>query len=123
MKNYNIKEPSHIFNIDQTGASFGKMTGRSPLKGVSDFHIRALVQRIIRTKGDLTLVTVQDIVSASCVAYKPCVIYPGKNAHFRRVRGEKQTLHAVLMPCYLYHREVPGADSNIVFDWATGFLE
>ena len=61
-------------------------------------------------------------VSASGKAYKPVIEFPGIQPHYRKVNGVLQGLHDVLPKCYLHYREVPGADSAIVYDWAQNFV-
>ena len=122
MDRYHINDPRFIFNMDQTGSSFEKIIGRSLRKGVGRKG-QHLIQKTIRTKGDLVRVTVMPVVSAAGKAYTPCVIFPGKTPHYRIVKGQGQTLHNVWMDCLLYHRDPPGADSEIVFDWAKSFVK
>lgn len=62
------------------------------------------------------------VINAAGEAFKPVVVYPGKQAHFRRVAGIVQTLHQFLPRCSFYQREMPGVDSAICLDWAR-FLE
>lgn len=63
------------------------------------------------------------LINAAGDVMKPVVVYPGKQAHFRRVSGTVQTLHQFLPQCYFYQRETPGVDSAIFLDWAKGFLD
>lgn len=121
MDRYRIKDARFVFNMDQSGASFAKMTGRSLRKGVGPRNV-ALIHSAVRTKGNLERVTVMPVVSASGVAFKPVIVYPGKQAHYRKVSGHIQTLHGFLPPCYFYQREVPGVDSAIIFQWAKDFV-
>ena len=120
-KRYNIKDGSRVFNMDQSGISFAKMCGRSLRKAVTPENIKP-VQIAVRTKGNLERVTIMPVVSASGQTYTPVIVFPGKQAQFRRVRGTLQTVHNFLPPCYFYQREVPGVDSDIIFDWAKKFV-
>ena len=122
LQRFNIKDPKYIFNLDQSGSSFAKMTGRSLWKGVGPKHT-ALIQSTVRTKGNLERVTVMPVVSAAGTTCKPVMGFPGKQAHFSRVKGEIQTLHSFLPPCYLYQRELPGVNTEIMYDWARHFVE
>ena len=62
------------------------------------------------------------VVSAAGRPYTPCVIFPGKSAHFRVVNGHNENLQSNLMKCLVYHCDPPGADSAIVYDWAKVFV-
>ena len=99
MLRYRIRDSRFIFNLDQSGASFQKMVGRSLRKGIGRKGVK-LIQKAIRTKGGLNRVTVMPVVSAAGLAYKPIVVYPGKRAHYRIVRGVVQTVQSFLPPCY-----------------------
>ena len=107
--------------MDQSGASFSKMTGRSLRKGVGPKSVNLKHSRV-RTKGALEIVTVMPTVSAAGTCCKPVIVFPGKQAHSRRVNGTIQSLYSYLPSCYLYQREVPGVDSKIIFDWAQKFI-
>lgn len=125
-KRYNIKHARQLVNMDQSGSSFKKMVGRSLRKGMvpSDDSAKALaLQKTLATRGSLDRVTVMPVVSADGHAYKPCVVYPGKHAHYRTVNGRKETLHDFLMKCYLYYNETSAANSSIILDWAHHFVD
>lgn len=122
MKRFNINSPAQVFNMDQSGISLAKIVGRSLRKGVGPQNT-ILVQKTVRTKGSLDRVTIMPIVSADGKAYKPVVIFPGQRPHYRKVLGKLETLHSVLMDCYLFYRPMPGADSAIVRNWATKFVQ
>jgi len=77
MHGYHIKDASLIFNMDQSGASFAKMTDRSLRKGVAPLNT-TLVHSAARTRGCLERVTVMPVVSGGGVAYKLVIVYPGK---------------------------------------------
>ena len=117
-----IKDSKFIFNMDQSDASFEKMVGRSLRKRYAPKE-RVLVQTGIRTKGKLDRVTVMPVVSAAGVAYTPVIVFPGIQAHYRRVRGKSQTLEDVLPPYHLFQREIPGVNSEINFEWAQTFVD
>ena len=119
---YHIKEARFIFNNEQSGASLYRTTGRSLRKGLTESGAKKVVQLSVKTKGKLYHVTIMSVVSAAGVTYKPALVYPGKLAHYRKVNGQKQSLHSVHPPCYLYQRDPGGVDSAIFYDWAQGFL-
>lgn len=121
MVRYSIKDARFIFNMDQSGASFAKMTGRSPRKGVGP-RDAVLINSGVRTRGKLERVTIVLVVSAADTAFKRVIMFPGKKAHFRRTNGNLQALHTFLLQCYLYQREVPGVDTAIIYDWAKKFV-
>ena len=119
---YGIRDPRFIFNTDQSGSSFKRMCGRSLRKGYGKKD-KKLQQACIRPRGQLDRVTVMPFISASGKAYKPVIVFPGIQPHYRKVRGQYQDLQSVLPECYLNYRETPGADSAIVLDWAKNVLE
>ena len=98
MDRYHIHDPPFIFNMDQSGCSFGKIIGRSLRKGVGSQGSN-LVQKNITIKGDLDRVTTMPVVSAEGKAYTPCLKFPGKTPHYRTVRCEYQTVQHVLRDC------------------------
>ena len=119
LKRYNIRYESYIFNMDQTGCSFQKMVRYSLRKGIvkkKEGRKIRLIQRAIRTKEALNRVTVMPVVSPAGQDLKPIIVYPGKQTHFRRIRGRIQTLRDVLPPWYLYHSESSAVDSAIIYD-------
>ena len=81
--------------MDQSGASFSKMTCRGVRKGVGPKYI-TLRHSGVHTKGDLEKVTIMPTVSAAGTCCKPVIVFPGKQAHFRCVNGTLQTLHSYL---------------------------
>ena len=119
---YGIRDPRFIFNTDQSGSSFNIMCGRSLRKGYGKKD-KKLQQACIRTKGQPDRVTVMPCISASGKAYKPVLVFPGVQPHYRKVRRQYQDMSSVLLECYLHYRETPGADSAIVYDWAKNFLD
>lgn len=119
---FNIKDPRHVFNLDESGASFHQITGRSLRKGVCMKGQK--VQRIaVRTKGNLDHVTIMSVVSAAGVALKPVVVFPGKQAHYRKVQGQVQCLTSVLPPCHVFYHNPAGVSSTIFSEWARLFVE
>ena len=101
------------------------MVSRSLRKGIGkkkEGRKIRLIQRAIRTLGALIRVTVMPVVSAVGEALKQVIDCPGKQKHFRRIRGRIQTLHDMLLPCYLIHSESSAVDSAIIYDWATNFI-
>ena len=67
--------------------------------------------------------TVMPVASVAGFFFKPVVVLPGRQEHYRRVNGVAQSLHDVLPPCYLYQRDIPGVELNIFYDWAANFIE
>lgn len=63
------------------------------------------------------------VISNAGREFTPYLAYPGVTAHFRRVNGRVETFRCVLTNCFLFHREVPCADSSIFFKWATEFCK
>ena len=108
--------------MDQSGISFAKMVGRC-LRKVIDSSGQTLTEKAIRTRGNLEGVAVMPVVTASGNTYSQVVVYPGTQAHYRKVRGQVQTVQQFLPKCYFYQREMPGVDSRIIYDWAQKFLE
>ena len=98
MDSYRIHDPRFIFNMDQSGCSFGKIIGRSLRKGVGSRGSN-LVQKNITIKRDLDRVTIMPVVSAEGKAYTPCPKFPSKTAHYRTVRCEYQTVQHALIDC------------------------
>ena len=82
---YGIRDPRFIFNTDQSGSSFKRMCGRSLRKGYGRKD-KKLQQACIRTRGQLDRVTVIPCISASGKAYKPVIVFPGIQPHYRKVR-------------------------------------
>jgi len=108
--------------MDQSGASFAKVTGRSLRKGVRPKNM-ALIHTGVRTKGKLDHVTIMSVFSAAGTALKPVIVFPGVQAHHCVVKGQVQTLHSFLPPCYLYQRNPAGVDSQIILEWAVKFTD
>lgn len=125
IKRYNIKSAKQIVNMDQSGISFKKMVGRSLRKGFRDNSKgnKSTVQNTLSAKGNLDRVTLMPVVAAHGSAFTPCVIYPGKQPHFRKVRGRFETLGDVLMKSHLYYNEHSAANSEIIYDWGKKFVE
>ena len=122
---YRIDEPSRVFNLDESGASFDKMTGRSLRRGVgpSSDKSKSITRAGLQTKGRLNHVTVMGVVSADGRAYKPAVVFPGNQHHYRVLAsGKRQTVHDFLPPCYLFHRDPAGVDAAIFARWAEMFI-
>lgn len=89
------------------------MVVRALLHVFTDKMIKSAAQKTIRTKGTLKRVTVIPVVSFDVQALTTALLYPGKPRHYRRFNGFHETLHIVIIKCYLYHRQVPGADTEI----------
>ena len=78
----------------------------------------------MRTKGNLNHVTLMAVVGADGRAYKPALVFPGRQPHYRRLSsGVLQTVRDFLPDCYLYQRDPAGVDSSIFRSWADGFLQ
>lgn len=125
-KRYGITSARQVVNMDQSGTSFQKMVGRSLRKGfVNSAHKskNICLQKTLSAKGKLDRVTIMPVVGADGTAYRPCVIFPGKQPHYRVVNGVHETIHDSLMPCHLYYNETSAANSEIIFDWGKKFVE
>lgn len=123
---YNIKSPSQVVNMDQLGMRFKKMVGKSLRKGFVDrsrSKKNIALQRTLDSKGGLDRVTLMPAVSACGKAYTPCVVYPGKQPHYRKIYGRYETLNDVLMPCHLFHNETSAANSEIIYNWGLKFFK
>ena len=96
------------------------MAARSFRKAV-ELGIDSVVQAAVKTKGNLERLTVIAVVKAAGCSFKPIIVYPGKQPHYRRVNGKVETLHNYLPDCYFYQGESPGVESKIFFDWAKQF--
>lgn len=64
MKRYRIREARFVFNLDQSGTSIARITGRRSMrKGIG--HVgHKLIQANFGTKGNLQHITVMSVVSA-----------------------------------------------------------
>lgn len=126
MDRYNVNEAERIINLDQSGMSFNIKLGRSLRRGFVNGNEKKkelTLQKTLETKGNLDRVTIMPVVSASGFAFKPCVIYPGKLPHYRKVNNTVETLKDVLMPNYFYYNDSSAANSNILLDSAKNFVE
>ena len=123
-KHFGIKDPAQVVNLDECGAIFEKMARKSLRRGVShENNPASLILSSIRTKGNLNHVTFMDVFGTDGTAYKPVVVFPGEQPHYRRLGdGLTQTVHDFLPPCYLYHLDPAGVDSKIFLDWAKKFI-
>lgn len=63
-------------------------------------------------------VTLMRVVNAAGVAFKPAVVFPGKQQPFQVVNGRKGGLLTHLPPCYALKRDPAGVESSIFYDWA-----
>lgn len=63
MKRYAIKSPSKVFNLDESGCRFEKMTGTSLRRAIAEPGSGHVQQNLIRTKGNLSNVTIIPVVS------------------------------------------------------------
>ena len=97
------------------------MAGRSLRKGIGVTN-QSLVSAAVKTKGKLDRVTVMCVINAAGQEFKPVVVYPGKQPHYRRLGSSIQTVHQFLPPCYFYRRDPAGADSNS-FNRALSFVK
>ena len=78
-----IKYSNCISTIDHSGAPFQNMVGRSLRQGYG-FSERVLMQIGVRMEGKKEIVTVMPVFSAPGVASTPVIVFPGKQAHYRR---------------------------------------
>lgn len=87
IEGYNVCDTARIFKIEESGISFKSSCRHCPGKG--DGRIRKeLYTTKLSTSGGLERVTVMVAVSASERAYKPVIVYPGKEALYRYVGGQ-----------------------------------
>ena len=125
LKRYRIKDACRVFNLNECGMSFDRMSSRSLRRGVS--HAQGgftLYISGMRTKGRLNHVTLIAVIFAAWKAYTPAVIFPGKQPHFRRLaNGSIQTVHTYLPDSYVYHRDPSRVDTAIFLSWARKFLD
>lgn len=63
------------------------MVGRELKKGVIHTGAKEETKNTVRNKGDLDLVTIIQVVSASGQVLTPAIFFPGKSPHLRRVNG------------------------------------
>ena len=118
---YDICDTSRIFNLDQTGSSSHRMVGRSLRKGIGKIGSKIL-RRSVRTRGALKRVTGMPVISTAGHSYKPIIVYPGKQIHYRKVKGVVQTIQSFHPPCYFHQRSIPGVDTSIMYNWAKNFV-
>ena len=124
-KRFRIRHPCQIVNLDECGMSFDRMAGRSLRQGVTHSTRQRSVESVaVRTRGNLNHVTIMAVVGADGKAYKPVVVFPGKQPHYRRLEdGRTQTVHDFLPPSHVYHRDPAGVDTSIFLDFAKKFIE
>ena len=109
---YNIREPRFIFNLDESGASFKKVTGRSLRKAVTT-NSHTAIAVVCRTKGKLDHITVMSVANSAWVTLKYVVVYPGREVHHRVVNRVGQFPQTFLPLCKFYLRDPAGVDSSI----------
>lgn len=85
---FNVRDPSRIINLDETGISFKSMTSRSIRRGIG-IRKKHLFTTVARTKGNLERLTLMGVVSASGHAFKPLVdsFFAWKKAPLQVPRG------------------------------------
>ena len=99
------------------------MAGRSHRRGLGNDHEKALVSTMVGTRGGMERATVMCAVNAAGLSFKPVVVFPWKQLHYRMVGSTVETVHSYLPSCYVYERENAGVDTTIFLDWARGFVE
>lgn len=119
---YNIRSPLNIINADESGVSFKNLNGRSRRYAIGP-RASKIVHTGAKMPGTLDHVTVMSVVSGIGRSYKPVIVFPGRQMHYRLVNGDHQTLLDWLPPCYFFQRDVAGVDSSIFFAWAKEFVE
>ena len=123
MDRFDIHDPNLILNVDESGISFQKMAGRSLLRELGNAHEKTLVSTMIRTRGRMERATVMCFVNAAGLSFKPVMVFPGKQPHYRMVGSSVETVHSYLPSCYFYQRENAGVDTGVLLDWVRGFVE
>ena len=123
MDRYNVHDARRIFNIDESGVSFRTMAGKRLRKGITTRDKQYAFSSLVRTKGSLDRVTVLCVVNAAGERFKPAIVFPGKQPHYRRVDGVVETIHSYIPTCYFYQCDSAGVDSSVFYDWATNFVE
>ena len=79
LKRYRINNPSRVFNIDECGMSFDRMSARSLRRGVAHAADgKSLDISCLRTKGKLNHVTLMAVIAAEGLHSRRCV--PGQAA-------------------------------------------
>ena len=113
-----------MFNLDETGCAFAKLAVRCAEKGIGGIG-QDLVFKLAKTKGNLSNITLLPVICADGTSLSPTVVFPGKQAHWRRLAdGTRQTVHAFLPPGARVHQRDPaGVDTAIFRSFADMFLE
>lgn len=82
-RNYNIKDASHVFNLDEYGLSIYGMKRGGRIKRAVQKSTRANAKGI-KWHGSINHVIMMAVVNGSDHAYTPLFVLPGKLARFRR---------------------------------------
>ena len=122
MRRFHIYDPRFIFNLEESGVSFKNIPWRSLQKGIGPSEARLQSKAVIK-KGKLVRVTVMCVVNAAGESFKPVIVYPGKQPHFRRVHGRYESVVNALLPCHFLQRDPPGVNTQIFYEWAKHFVE
>lgn len=96
MLRYRIHDSCFIFILDQQGSSFQSIVVPGLRKGIGkkDLYLKA-----IRAKVGYIRVTIMHAVSATGIAYKPAILFPGKHAHYGVENGVLRIVQSLLPPC------------------------
>lgn len=81
-----------------------------------------LVRTMAKTRS-IERVTVLSVVSADGKNYKPAIVFPGKEMHYRRAKNDKQTILDWLPSCYIYQNDPAGVNTPIFQEWVIKFVE
>lgn len=92
------------------------MVGKS-IRTAIEYKGRNLVTTVAETHGNIDHRTVTAVVNANGDAYKPIIVYPGVQAHYRKFQQNNviitQTLPMIIPDCYFYQRPIAGVDTEI----------
>ena len=113
MDRFNVHDARRIFNIEESGVSFRTLARKILRKGITTRDKQYAFSSLVSTKGNLDRVTVLCVVNAAGESFKPAVVFPGKQPHYRRVDEVVETIHSYLPTCYFYQRDSAGVDSSV----------
>lgn len=113
IERYDIRHARQILNLDQCCVFFRATGRRAKRKMLMKKNTAKLCKTIVKTKN-IDHVAIISVLSASGFEYKPVVVYPGVQAHYRKVRGTTDTLHDHLILCKLSLKKSAGVDSKII---------
>lgn len=107
----NIKRAGQVLNLDDIGTIFKSSVLRRKLKSLGSKGQNVL-KTAVRRKNNHHI-TVVSVVLAFVFVFKPCVVYPSIQAHYRSMNGLNELLNDLLMSFYLYQREKSAVDRSV----------